>query len=65
MSEQLRYCQHALCRAHTAEELAFMAQTLWRRDLMQLAREAATSTVRCRRQPRKGPIHAPFAKAAE
>lgn len=60
MSDPLRYCQHAICRAHTAEELLYMGLRLFRRDLVVLAREVDSSTVRCRLQPRKGPIHAPL-----
>lgn len=55
------YCQHALCRAHTAEELAHMGRRLIRADILKLAAEALRATVRCRREPRKGPIHVPFA----
>lgn len=58
--EQPKYCQHAICRAHTAEELLWMGARLFRRDLLVLAGEADTSTVRCRLLPRKGPIHAPL-----
>jgi hypothetical protein len=55
-----RYCQHATCRAHAFEELAWMARRLMRPELLGHASEALRATVRCRRQPRKGPIHAPF-----
>lgn len=60
-AEKQRYCQHAICRAHTAEELMFMARRLMRHDLAKLASEVTQSTVRCRLQPRKGPIHVDFA----
>jgi len=56
------YCQHPLCRAHTAEELLFMGRRLFRPDIAKLAADAMRSSVRCRRQPRKGPIHVPFAE---
>jgi hypothetical protein len=58
--DPLRYCQHATCRAHTAEELLYMGARLDRKDLQLAAREALRATVRCRHQPRKGPIHAPL-----
>lgn len=58
----VRYCQHATCRCHAVEELAWMARKLRRPDLMRRAVDAQTATVRCRLQPRKGPIHAPFAE---
>lgn len=59
-AEPEKYCQHAICRAHTAEELLYMARRLLRPGLLPLAREAMKATVRCRLLPRKGPIHAPF-----
>jgi hypothetical protein len=58
--ETQRYCQHILCQAHTAEELLYMARMLMRPDLAELALVADQSTVRCRRQPRKGPIRPPL-----
>ena len=64
MTEPLRYCEHAICRAHTAEELIWMGHRLIRRDLLRLAGEAMSSTVRCRLQPRKGPVHAPLPRSA-
>lgn len=56
----MNYCTHAICRAHTAEELLYLGARLDRKDLQRAAHEAMRSTVRCRRQPRKGPIHAPL-----
>lgn len=57
------HCTHADCRAHTAEELLFFAQTSdpVRRALLQrLAAAAQHKEVRCRRVPRKGAVLAPF-----
>lgn len=62
-SEEPRYCQHFNCRLDTAADLAFMAVRLLRPDLMNMAGEVHMSTVRCRLQPRKGPVHAPFPQA--
>lgn len=62
--DPLLYCQHAICRAHTAEELLYMGARLDRRDLQRAARESLSATVRCRRQPRKGPIHAALLRKA-
>lgn len=56
----LKYCQHFSCRLDTASDLAFMGARLFRRDLMQMAGQVHSSTVRCRMQPRRGPIRAPF-----
>jgi hypothetical protein len=58
--EQPKYCEHANCRLDTAVELSFMGTTLYRPDLLTLAGQVHSSTVRCRLLPRKGPIHAPF-----
>lgn len=60
MSAIQRYCRHALCRAHAAEELKFMGRSLFRPDLFKLASETRRATVRCRLLPRKGPLHAPL-----
>ena len=59
-ADALRYCEHASCRLDTAAELAYMGARLFRRDLMRMAGEVHSSTVRCRMQPRRGPIRAPF-----
>lgn len=59
MSEQ-KYCNHASCQAHAAEELLHAGRTLYRPELFEHAREAMHATVRCRMVPRKGPIRAPF-----
>lgn len=56
-----RYCQHAICRAHAAEDLVFMGRAMKRPDLLELASQTSISTVRCRLQARKGPIRAPLA----
>lgn len=59
-AEELRYCQHVNCRLDTASDLAFMAVRLLREDLMQMAGQVHSSTVRCRLLPRKGPVFAPL-----
>lgn len=56
-----RYCQHPICQANAAEDLLFMANSLGRKDLIHAANDALSSTVRCVRQPRKGPIRVGFA----
>lgn len=54
------WCEHETCRDAQAEELAFMGASLNRPELKDLAQQAYTSTVRCRHQPRKGPVRAPL-----
>jgi hypothetical protein len=54
------WCTHATCREDQALDLAFMGAALNREDLRALADAAHQSTVRCRLQPRKGAIRAPF-----
>lgn len=55
-----KYCTHATCRTDNATELAWMAFTLQREDLLTAAIESPKATVRCRHTPRHGPIRAPF-----
>ena len=54
------WCEHATCREDQAGELAYMGAALDRQDLKDLSKQAYHSTVRCRHQPRKGPVRAPF-----
>jgi len=57
------YCTHADCRAHAADELRFIAQSLHRPELIVTAAIVAKTAapVRCRHVPRKGPpVHAPL-----
>lgn len=54
------WCTHACCREDQERDLAFMGAALNREDLRALADAAHQSTVRCRLQPRKGPVHAPL-----
>lgn len=58
--ESVGYCTHATCREDQERDLAFMAAALNRKDLRELAAAAHQSTVRCRLQPRKGAVRAPF-----
>lgn len=55
-----KFCQHATCREDQERDLAYMGAALNRADLRALADQAHQSTVRCRHQPRKGPMRAPF-----
>lgn len=63
------YCTHADCRAHTAEELLYLAERLHRPEQRRQALAAharvmssAAIEVRCRRVPRRGPVATPFFK---
>jgi hypothetical protein len=54
------WCTHASCQEDQARDLGFMASALNRPELRELAAQAHNSTVRCRHQPRKGPVRAPL-----
>jgi len=60
MTGEQKYCTHASCRTDAATELAYAGAVLQRKDLRDAAREVYSSTVRCRHQPRKGALKAPF-----
>lgn len=57
-----RYCLHADCKVDTFDEMMLMACVLDRRNLVLFAAQCLMDgvQVRCRRVPRKGPIHAPL-----
>jgi len=57
------WCEHAICREEQARDLAYLGAALNRNDLRVLAAQAHVSTVRCRLQPRKGPVWAPLPKS--
>lgn len=59
------WCTHATCREDQERDLAFMGAALNRPELRAIADQAKHSTVRCRLQPRKGPVRAPFPPRAE
>lgn len=58
------FCTHQDCRAHTSEEVAYMAERLpdpeRRAQLAQLARDVLTMEVRCRHVTRAGGFPAPL-----
>jgi hypothetical protein len=55
-----KWCTHATCREDQERDLSFIGAALDRRDLRELADAALQSTVRCRLQPRRGAVRAPF-----
>lgn len=59
------WCTHATCREDQESDLAFMAAALDRQDLREIADAAHQSTVRCRIQPRRGPVRAPLPPRAQ
>ena len=54
------YCEHHDCRCDTAAELAWMAESLNRSDLLAKAMMVHAQRVRCRHVPRRGPVLAPL-----